>query len=38
MLFQEIIAVYSENGTLCAQNIEFLKIGGAYNSHCALKG
>jgi hypothetical protein len=44
-MFQEIIAVYSENhtkpiNTLCGQNTELLNIkaGGTYSYHYALKG
>jgi lipoate-protein ligase B len=45
MLFEETVAVYCENhtehtDTLCGQNVEFLyvKAGGKYTYHCALKG
>jgi hypothetical protein len=45
MLFRETVAVYCENhtehtNTLCGQNVEFeyVKAGGTYSNHCALKG
>jgi hypothetical protein len=45
MLFRETVAVYCENhtqhiNTLCGQNAEFwyVKAGGAYSYHAALKG
>jgi hypothetical protein len=44
MLFRETVAVYCENhmdtDTLCGQNAEFwyVKAGGAYSYHYALKG
>jgi hypothetical protein len=45
MLFGETVAVYYENhtehtDTLCGQNVEFwyVKAGGTYSNHWALKG
>jgi hypothetical protein len=45
MLFREELAVYYENhtehnNTLCVQNVEFwyVKVGGTYSDHWALKG
>jgi hypothetical protein len=45
MLFRETVAVYCENhmehtDTLCGQNAEFwyVKAGGIYSNHSALKG
>jgi hypothetical protein len=44
MLFRETVAVYCENhtehtDTICGQNAEFyVKAGGTYSNHWALKG
>jgi hypothetical protein len=43
MLFGETVAVYYENHTehtdaLCGQNAEYVKAGGTYSNHWALKG
>jgi hypothetical protein len=43
MLFGETVAVYSENhtehtDTLCGKNAEYVKSGGTYSNHWALKG
>jgi hypothetical protein len=43
MLFGETVAVYCENhtentNTLCGLNAEYVKAGGTYSDHWALKG
>jgi hypothetical protein len=43
MLFVETVAVYCENhtehtSTPCGQNAEYVKAGGTYINHLALKG
>jgi hypothetical protein len=43
MLFGETVTVYCENhtehtDTLCGKNTEFVKAGGTYSNHWALKG
>jgi hypothetical protein len=43
MQFGETVAVYCENHTehtytLCRQNAEYVKAGGTYTNHWAIKG
>jgi hypothetical protein len=43
MLFGETVVVYCESHkehtyTLCGQNVEYVKAGGTFSNHWALKG